>query len=308
MVLYFDFLTKSNLNSNYSATPFYWYEDKQLVGEPQPSDKVKPTSNVVIGKNYSVNVSPIRHGGIFYFGITHHSVFNLTYSADKTWARKCNKNGFLWFADEPDPNNILQNLIVIKPSYVPSDYANIYHRTLLVWKYVLENFAGYDWYLQAWEDNYIIPERLAAIAARYNASELIEIGAFHNNALAEKLGGAFLDGGSTHLMSRGVFEAWGKVIHHWPTSFEGKYERHFSSAEDLAHHFYKKQYLNIKYVNLGSSFNYCGPSWASRKDRCTIPGFTANDVACFRNLTRHYGGLVFWLHCEKKKKVNARLL
>jgi len=46
----------------------------------------------------------------------------------------------------------------------------------MIYKHVYENFAGYDWYLRAWDDNFIFPDAVAAIAANHNASKPMEIG------------------------------------------------------------------------------------------------------------------------------------
>jgi len=118
---------------------------------------------------------------IFYFGITHgdEKYAERAIASDQTWARKCCPRGMMWYSTKPDAR--LRNVTVLVPPQ-GLGYYDVYHRVRMIWKHVFEHFPGYDWYVRAWDDNYLFPEVFERLAEQHDPTELVEIGkVFHRN-------------------------------------------------------------------------------------------------------------------------------
>jgi hypothetical protein len=86
-------------------------------------------------------------------------------------------------------------------------YEMIYYRMLMIWRHVWETYPGFDWYVRAWDDNIILPERVEQIAALYDPEELVEIGRPRFGETTWPGGKwveAFMGGGASALTSRAL--------------------------------------------------------------------------------------------------------
>jgi len=138
-------------------------------------------------------------GRILYVAITHAKNHALARVADRTWGRRARAAGapVVWYSTAPDA--VLRPRVVLAADGADSSYENLTLRMLRVWEDVMTEFPGFDWYVRVWDDNYVVHENVAAMAALFNASEPVEIGRVHINAV-EPLG-PFVDGGGGSLLS-----------------------------------------------------------------------------------------------------------
>jgi len=167
---------------------------------------------------------------IFYFAITHHDekYRKRALSSDRTWGQLCCPRGLMWYSTQPDP--ALRNVTVLVPPK-GSRYDDVYYRVLLIYQHVYEQFGGYDWYVRAWDDNFVFPDVVEEVASSYDANELLDVGyteagrsgdwchskdyndfAISNTSLFVPCPKAFNFGGPTSLLSGAALRKLGPAL------------------------------------------------------------------------------------------------
>eukprot|EP00668_Euglena_longa_P013835 GGOE01017783.1.p1 GENE.GGOE01017783.1~~GGOE01017783.1.p1 ORF type:complete len:512 (+),score=85.88 GGOE01017783.1:26-1561(+) len=125
----------------------------------------------------------------FYFGITYPDTHFLLEACHATWTQAI--PGMVWYSVAPHP------LV----THVLPDNVRIIRRIGTIWEHIHRHYAGYDWYVRCWEDNYIFPHRLEQVALKFRPSEPLQIG--HIGWLKHH---RFLLGGPPGLWSRASFQ------------------------------------------------------------------------------------------------------
>lgn len=217
-----------------------------------------------------VKMLPFYKPRIFYFGVTYKENHELAIAADSTWGKRVMPDGFPWYSDMLEPR--LKNVTVITTKY-GNDKNYLFFRIIKIWEHVIINFPGFDWYIQCWDDSYVIKERIEVIAGRYNPDKVIEIGALHNPMID------FLDGGALRLQSRGLMEEYERIIDQHPLTFK-KGQEFLNRADDWTQSIFKRIYINNTIIKNNGAFNHCTLEWIPNGNKCTIKNYTTHDLTC----------------------------
>jgi len=177
-----------------------WRHQANIVGKSPPSAPQART-----------NVP----GRIVYFGITHESSVESAVALEYTMGTVLPAGeAITWYSTAPEQR--LARVRVLVPSQGHA-YEAVYHRVLMIIRDVWQQHAqtNAQWFMRMWDDTFVFPERLAQVAAEYDANTALVVGNFHNVS-----GMVWMQGGAGLLFSRRAFQLLAENLSRCPKAVD----------------------------------------------------------------------------------------
>jgi hypothetical protein len=125
------------------------------------------------GWTISSRIPPKPKGRFFYFGITAEINHNSAQAAYSTWAQRAS-DGVIWYTTSETQD--FPSIMIAHPLY--NERKKIFFRVLQIFKHVWAYYPGYDWYINVWDDNYVVPENVENFLKTQNPNSSVVFGLF----------------------------------------------------------------------------------------------------------------------------------
>ena len=100
---------------------------------------------------------------------THKNIYTKAKAVNDTWGMRCNKT--LFFSNQPVP---ISNVVYL--DNVHDGRSHLTEKVVKSFDHVYNNFRGYDWYLKADDDTYVILDNLRLLLSYFKSREPVYLG------------------------------------------------------------------------------------------------------------------------------------
>uniref|UniRef100_A0AAF5I0T0 N-acetylgalactosaminide beta-1,3-galactosyltransferase n=1 Tax=Strongyloides stercoralis TaxID=6248 RepID=A0AAF5I0T0_STRER len=132
-------------------------------------------------------------------------------SVKETWSKHCDKSIFFTNSYDTSLSSSDGTFEVVVFKNYNDTYENLWQKTRLVFTYAYDNYftinneKGFDWFLKADDDTFVIIENLKMFLRKKNSNKRYYFGC-RLKSLGKKLIKGFMSGGAGYVLSRGSIE------------------------------------------------------------------------------------------------------